>query len=148
MAKTEDIAAYIVHKYPHKSELSKARLTKMAYLADWKSVSIRGKQISAIKWYFHNFGPYVDDVAEAARSDPRIEAKFTKNYYGDMKEEFSPVGYCDDFGSLDRKDIDILERIIEETSRLYWSGFIKHVYDTPPIKGSDRYTFLKLEDYV
>jgi hypothetical protein len=37
MAELKDIIAYYCKQYPHKAELSKARLTKMVYLADWKS---------------------------------------------------------------------------------------------------------------
>ncbi len=51
MAALKDIIAYYCDRYPHKEELSKARLTKMVYLADWKSAIVHGKQISDIKWF-------------------------------------------------------------------------------------------------
>ena len=39
MAKLVDVVGYLCEHYPHKAELSKARLTKMVYLADWNLLS-------------------------------------------------------------------------------------------------------------
>lgn len=48
MVKLIDIILYILKNYPHKNELSNARLTKMIYLIDWRSAFDNGKQITNI----------------------------------------------------------------------------------------------------
>jgi hypothetical protein len=53
MARLRDVVAYLCHEYPHKGELSKARLTKMVYLADWRSAIERGSQVTDIEWVFN-----------------------------------------------------------------------------------------------
>ena len=64
MARIKNVTAYLCAKYPHKDELSKARVTKLVYLADWKSAQQNQKQLTKIDWYFHNYGPYVDAVVD------------------------------------------------------------------------------------
>jgi hypothetical protein len=44
MATLGDVMAYLCEHYPHKDDLSKARLTKLVYLADWKSAIERGNR--------------------------------------------------------------------------------------------------------
>ena len=64
------IMYYIIKNYPNqlKQELSNARLTKTVYLADWKQAIIKHRQISDIKWYFDNYGPFVNDIKHEAES--------------------------------------------------------------------------------
>lgn len=145
--KIEDIVLYICTKYPLPEELSKARLTKLVYLADWKSCVNTGKQLSKIQWYFHNFGPYVDDVVNAARSCNNLDVIETENFYGDKKELI--VAKKDAvLPRLDRENTDLLDAVIEDTRKLYWNDFIRYVYDTPPIAQSNRHTFLNLEKFA
>ena len=143
-SKISDVAAYIAEKYPHKHELSKARLTKLVYLADWNHVEAHGRQITAIRWYFHNFGPYVDDVADAAKRDGRLKSIFTKNYFGDLKQQFLYVGRGGEGASLKKSEKAAIDSAISETQTMYWDAFIKYVYKTAPIRKSERYTYLDL----
>jgi len=145
--KIEDIVLYICKKYPLPEELSKARLTKLVYLADWKSCEQTGKQLSNIKWYFHNFGPYVDDVVNAARRSDHLRVIETENFYGDPKELISAAKDAP-FPRMEKAEIEVLDSVIEETRRLYWNDFIRHVYDTPPIAQSNRHTYLNLENFA
>jgi len=69
MSKLSTVLRFLCEKYPLKNELSNARLTKMVYLADWRSALMYGNQITDIEWYFDNFGPYVHDVVNTARTD-------------------------------------------------------------------------------
>ncbi|MEZ5576726.1 MAG: DUF4065 domain-containing protein [Candidatus Competibacteraceae bacterium] len=59
MNRLQNIMAYFGIEYPHKFELSKARLTKMIYLADWFSSLADGKKLTDIEWLFNHYGPYV-----------------------------------------------------------------------------------------
>ncbi len=148
MSKVGDVAAYFCEHYPHKSELSKTRLTKLVYLADWEAAKSLGRQITDIEWYFHNFGPYVDDVMEVVQSDPRFEVVRSRNYYGEGKLEIRASGESGSESALDAQELKILDKIISETSPMYWNSFIKHVYATDPIERSDRYQHLDLVGFA
>jgi hypothetical protein len=144
MSKLSDVIVYICARYPHKNELSKARLTKLVYLADWMSAQEQSRQITEIKWYFHNYGPYVEDVVEEAVLDPRIQIEETTTIYGAPKILISLKPEAKTSIDLDSNETEILDKVISETKTLFWDTFIKHVYATYPIKTSDRYQALDL----
>jgi len=143
MAKLRDVVAYLVKNYPHKSELSKARLTKMVYLADWRSAITRGKQITNIAWEFNYYGPYVDDVVDVARNDPAFSVERGINFYGEPKEviKASPDIRHE---SLTEEEKEILDFVIKSTAPKYWDEFIKLVYSTYPIVSQPRFSKLDL----
>jgi uncharacterized phage-associated protein len=145
--KLEDIVLYICKKYPIPNELSKARLTKLVYLADWESCVRTGKPLTEIKWFFHNFGPYVDDVVDAAKKSKYISVAETENFYGD-KKEFISAREGSSLLEIKKEEANILDFVIEETKKMYWNDFIKYVYGTKPISQSTRYTFLNLENFA
>lgn len=143
MAELRDVVAYLVKNYPYKQELSKARLTKMVYLADWRSAITRGKQITNIVWEFNHYGPYVDDIIDVARSDPSFSVKRGRNLYGWPKEviKASPdIRY----ESLTEDEKEILDFVIESTAPKYWDEFIRLVYSTYPIVTQPRFSKLDL----
>lgn len=144
MSTISDVAAYFCENYPHKSELSKTRLTKLVYLADWEAAKKLGRQITDIRWYFHNFGPYVDDVVDAIRSDERFKILSSRNHYGDEKLEIRLKEAELLSSELTQEEVSVLDSVIEKTSPMYWNAFIKHVYSTEPIEQSDRYRHLDL----
>lgn len=148
MAEISDVVAYLCKKYPHKSELSKTRVSKLVYLADWESAKKRGYQITGIQWYFDNFGPYKRDVVNAVRQDERFSLSQTKTMYGDPKLMISLSEGAPYSKGLSDEDMTILDKVIKETAPLYWDQFIKHVYSTPPISHSDRYQPLDLENFL
>ena len=143
MAKLKDVMAYLIKNYPHKSELSKARLTKMIYLADWRSAILRDRQITNIDWEYNYYGPYVDDVIDAAKSDSDFLIERMLNAYGEPKEViglFSDV----DYESLTEEDKKILDFVIKVTAPKFWDEFIKLVYSTYPIVTQPRFSKLNL----
>lgn len=143
----QDIVLYICKHYPMPSELSKARLTKMVYLADWEHCLKTGRQLTSINWYFNNFGPYVDDVINAARTSDKLLVIETENFYGERKELIKAVENAPD-PRIEEEDAEIIDAVIDKTRRLYWNDFMKLVYSTPPISGSNRYTNLNLESFA
>lgn len=148
MAEVADVAAYFCAKYPHKSELSKTRLTKLVYLADWEFTKREGRQMTPIRWYFHNFGPYVDDVIDSVSLDPRFFLREVQNAYGDSKLEIRLRDESNSNYTLTDNEVNVLDEVIARASPLYWNAFIKHVYETPPIANSDRYSYLDLKNFV
>lgn len=146
MSNTLDVMAYLIKNYPERmsDELSNARLTKMVYLADWRHVLETGKQITPIKWYFDNYGPFVRDVEHTALlNEDVIAVEKTTNMYGQSKKKFAlkDPGYSP---TLREDEIQSLDHIINVTSKLYWKDFINLVYSTHPIASSERYSYLDL----
>jgi hypothetical protein len=140
MADLRSVMAYYIKTYPHKSELSKARLTKMVYLADWKSALDRGRQLTDIKWKFNHYGPYVDDVHNLALEDRAFRVQQEQTMYGNPRGRIELV---DDNLEVNLSDDEkaILDHVISETKKLGFDGFIKLVYSTFPVisgtKGRD-----------
>lgn len=145
MVKLIDIIYYILKKYPHKNELSNARLTKMIYLIDWRSAFDYGEQITSINWYFDNYGPFVHDIEEAINDNPeKIKKIETKTIYGTKKNMFILKDENIKLDNLSKNTTSTIDIIIERTKKLYWKDFINFVYSTYPIVTSERYTFLNL----
>jgi hypothetical protein len=138
------ILVYLTKNYPHKTELSDARLTKMLYLADWLSANRRKKQISDIRWYYDNYGPYVKEIFNTVRNHNDIfSVDYTQNMFGGIKTIITLNNDKINVELLDEEK-GILDHVIEKTKKLYWNDFIKLIYSTYPIVSSDRYTHLDL----
>lgn len=144
MAEIRDVAAYFCANYPFKRELSKARLTKMVYLADWRSAIVYGHQITEIDWFYNYYGPFVSDVVDSIRMDPAFSIIQTTNYLGGEKELVTLTTSAVTWPTLTDQDIEILNHVIEQTSALYWNEFIKLVYSTYPIVTQERMAPLNL----
>lgn len=145
MANLKDILVYILREYPHKEELSNARVTKMVYLSDWKHVLENGEQVSKISWKFDNYGPFVWDVVETAREYPELFAiEETENLFGSTKRVLACVdrSYRPRLAQSERAAVD---HVINSTKRLGWDRFIGLVYSTYPIIASERYSPLDLK---
>lgn len=143
MALVKDVIGYLCERYPLKHELSKARLTKLIYLADWKSAIERGRQLTEINWIFNHYGPYVDDVCLAALENPDFNVQQTVNRYGKPKSVIS-LKRAFRMESLTDEDKRILDYVIETTMPLGWEGFIQLVYSTFPILTHPRMSRLDL----
>lgn len=138
-----NIVAYILKNYPDKNDLSKARVTKMVYLVDWRAAFDLGSQATNIQWYFDNYGPFVYTVNDMV-NDMSIFGKIkTNNLYGSSKtlyklvDQSYVINLCDDLTK-------IIDTVIEKTKDMSWTTFINFIYSTYPIVTSNRYTNLNL----
>ncbi|WP_305644211.1 Panacea domain-containing protein [Nitrosomonas sp.] len=143
MNKLRSIMAYIATKYPHKSELSKARLTKLVYLADWFSALLDDKQMTDIEWMFNHYGPYVDDISTIANLDSEFSITPEKTLYGGDKYVISYSGASVD-NELTERERTIIDTIIEKTKVMYFNDFINYVYSTYPVSSNERYSYIDL----
>lgn len=143
MAAINDLMGYLCIHYPHKQELSKARLTKMIYLADWKFALDYNRQMTSISWIFNHYGPYVDDIANVARYDERFTISPSVNYYGSIKEVIS-INQSSHFSNISTEEANTLNLVIQETANLNWDQFINLIYSTYPIASGGRYEQLDL----
>lgn len=141
-----NIIKYLLKEYPHKSELSASRLTKMIYLMDWKSSIDFGRQITNAQWHFDHYGPYVDDFVKLAREDKDIFVENTSNYYGGKKQLFKLSNKTSEFFDLTKEQKDIADFVINATKQKNYEDFIQLVYSTYPVISNDRYSDLDLVD--
>ena len=139
-----DVVAYILKHYPIQSELSNFRVTKMIYLSDWLSARRYERQITEIKWFYDNFGPFVWDIKDTVeKNEGLIKVEHTKNTYGDDKLLFilKDKNYK---SAMTKEDTDMLDYVIDATKKLYSADFVNLVYSTYPILTSEKYTYLDL----
>ena len=146
MVKLKYIIRYFVDKYPYKDELSKTRLTKMVYLADWFSAQRYRRQITKINWFFDHYGPYVNDVYDESEKDRKLDIVQEYNAFGTPKETiYLKEGVSNlKLDKISKEDRAILDEGIEKTKHLNWSEFIDYVYNTYPIRSEERYNYLDL----
>lgn len=142
MANLEDILSCIIQKYPYKDDLSNARLTKLVYLSDWYNAIHNHEQISSIKWYFDNYGPFVWDIYKEVEKNDLFEIKYTLNFFGTEKKLIKikkEKNY-----DLKKHEINSINKIIEATKDLNYDEFINLVYSTYPIMTTEKYNHLNL----
>ncbi|MDA8596294.1 Panacea domain-containing protein [Flavobacteriaceae bacterium] len=142
MEKTIDIIKYLYNKYPHPSELSKARLVKLVYLADWKSAITNEKQLTNIKWLYNHYGPYVEDIINEIRNDVNFEIVSGTNYLNQQKDLIKIINNTEP--PLKKETKKILDFVILKTKDLYWEEFINLVYSTYPIIKEEKFNHLDL----
>jgi hypothetical protein len=144
MASIRDLLFYLISNYPKADHLSKARVTKMVYLADWKHSIEYDSQITDIEWYFNNHGPFVWDVVETAKENPTLfETESTENFYGEQKKliKARSIDYDPDLQDTERT---VADHVINATSDLNWNRFINLIYSTYPVVSTDQYNRLDL----
>ena len=145
--KLKDVLSYIVKNYPYSDDLTKTRTTKLVYLVDWEYIKKYGRQLTSIEWFFDHYGPYVSDVLDEADKDRRISIKKTKSNFGTVKYMVMPKFTKNDIVySLTADEIEVIDDVIEKTKLLSWNQFIRYVYETSPIKNSEKYKtgFIKI----
>lgn len=144
MARLIDVMAYLCEVYPKKSDLSNARLTKLIYLADWRSALVNERQITDIEWVFDQFGPFVFDVKDTAAAYPEIFfVRETQNMFGSPK---ILIGLKDENYEyeLEPEDKEVLDWVVAKSRRMPWNEFIRLIYSTYPILTQERGTKLDL----
>lgn len=146
MSPLSSIIGYIISHYPHKNEMSNARLTKTVYLADWHFLLNKGKRLTNINWYFDNYGPFVWDVKKEVESRSDLfDIHNTLNSRGSKKiliEVKDNINFSD---LVDGDEKSSLDSVIGSTKNLYWDDFIRLVYSTYPVMSGSRYSNLDLE---
>jgi hypothetical protein len=143
METLKDIVVYILKKYPYRSDLSNARLTKMIYLADWRSSLNSETQISDINWFYDHYGPYVNDVINLIQSDSDMNVKHDSTIFGETKTVIS-LKNLNIEPDLSKESQDTINYVIEKTEKMQWNQFIKLVYSTYPIIATRKYHKLDL----
>ncbi len=138
-----DIVAVLCQLSPSGYKFSNARLTKMVYLADWKSALDREHQITHLDWIFNHYGPWVPDVVDAIRDDRNFKIEKKRNVYGGPKEQIRLIRPIS-LPNMPASTQAILQHVVNQTVDLNWSEFIRLVYSTYPVLSQPRYVDLDL----
>lgn len=144
--KLEDLVYFVIKNYPVKSHLSKARLTKIIFLMDWKYCLDYWEQITNINWYFDTYGPYVPDIVNLTQKENSLfKTNDFINFFNNLwtiidikNSNYNP--------EINNNIKEVFQFIINATSKLNFSDFINFVYSTYPIQVSNRFSYLNLEE--
>jgi Protein of unknown function (DUF4065) len=146
VAELVDVMVYLCKVYPKKSDLSNARLTKLIYLADWRSALVNGRQVTNIQWVFDQFGPFVFNVKDTAKEHPEIfHLEEMETALGSPKTVIRLMDETRDY-DLGPEDVETLDWVVEKSRQMPWSRFIRLVYSKYPILTQERGTKLNLVD--
>lgn len=121
----------IISVYPKKQELTQDRLVKLTYLSDWRSAIVNKKQITNIKWYINNYGPYIEnmyDILEEKSFDINDSIIKRKKFDGEIATEIMTV----------------VDFIINKTKELNNNDFTTLVFSTFPLATSTKYSHVDL----
>ncbi len=129
MAELKDIITYIYNNYPYRNKLSKARLVRMLYLADWRSAITRGKQLTQVTWKFSENGLEPRNMMEEIYIPD--ESKF--NFLIDFS-----------YPSLTSEDKQVIDHVIGTSSEKSWDALMRLIYSTFPILTQPRSSKLDL----
>jgi hypothetical protein len=143
MAGLKEIMIYFLKRQPG-CQQSNARLTKMIYLADWRHAIKHGCQLSDIKWRFDNFGPFVWEPLEVAKSEKANFKVSESSTFLDNRKSIKLHGKNQPDPVLSEPGRETLEHVIQTTNDLNWSDFITLVYSTYPVLTSERFSTLDL----
>jgi hypothetical protein len=144
MATIKDTLVFLLREYPYASDLSNARVTKMVFLADWHHAVTQGKQITDIKWFFDNHGPFVWAIKDVATQNSQVfRVAESINYFGTPKCEITLLDLHAQ-SSIVESEAASIRHVIQATKEFDWDTFIRLVYSTYPIVNSPRYSHLDL----
>lgn len=121
----------ILSIYPQSKELTRDRLVKLTYLADWRSAITYKKQITSVKWYINNYGPYIEDMYKILADEKfdinqEIQRRKTEKY------------------NCDREINLVVNFIIDKTQDLDSNTFSNLVFSTFPLATSTKYSYVDL----
>lgn len=136
MADLRSLMAYVCQNYAYPQELTKARLTKIIYLIDWKMALEHRRQASPVNWLYNHYGPYVTDVVSTARSAPEFEVEVGENMYGNRRELIKLNARIEP--GLTAQEREAADFILQKVAPMTWDSFIRLVYSTYPIIVTDR----------
>ena len=131
MADLKDVIAYACRKYPHAYSLPVNTLTKILYLADWRSALTRSCQLTSARWFLRDSGPYTPDLTSAL-SDPSFiitcENSFTrrKSFRVSLRPEKSSRRLTDD-------ERQVLDFVLSTVASKHWTEFVRLVNSTYPV---------------
>ena len=143
MATLKDLVAFVISEYPKPDELTRARLTKLLYLADVEWAWRRGEQLTDIQWFWDDYGPFVPDAGGSVKT---LEEEEKVKVLADTTPFGKPKHWYEWIAPKPPEDLhlpeevrDMLKKLISQTWHLSFGLFLQQVYGTAPMKSSEQY---------
>ncbi len=148
MNKLKNTILYVIKYYPYEDNLTQTRLIALLYLIDWENMLQYKKQLTNISWYFEHYGPYSSDIMNEINNHNDLCVEPTKSNFGTEKYLIKSKKDNLKITDLTKEDIDIINKVINDTKLLTWNELMTYVYNTKPIKNTKKYTNITLENYI
>ena len=138
-----DAITYLISHYPKEAELSRSRLTKMVYLADWRCAITRGRPMTEAVWNYSQYGPFAIEAETLLRHDPNF---VTTIVFSAASGEVDSIALRNsvEYLSLTFEDQAVLNFVIEATAPMPGNDFTRLVYSTFPLITQEKYQNLDL----
>lgn len=122
MTQAADVVAYLRSRYSADG-LSRARLRRMAYLADWKSSIERRRQMTDLAWTFGDSGPTCPEAGRLVEEE--------------LSGSQQPFFAC--YHSLTAEDRRLMRFVVGSVMDKDYPEVEKLMYSTFPIFTQERY---------
>lgn len=142
MAKLNTVIAYLL-KMDGMVPIRVADLTKLVYMADWKSAIDYDQQITSIEWASGCNGPNMAVILKTIEDDPNFAVISSKDP-GGIPVHSVRLDNEPDFGELTKEDRKTLDHVIKIKNDVEWDIFVRLVYSTYPMATQPRNTRLNL----
>lgn len=139
--KLNGLVNYLVHKYPGQL-LTRTKLVKLAFLADAMAQDELGSKISRTNYINYHYGPYSDDVIEAAErlDDNSIREKIGQASMGEFYD-YRPKGDLPE-SELSDEEKRLIEYLLTEYGEMDTEDLVDRVYEEFDIPDKPKYSTL------
>jgi uncharacterized protein YwgA len=150
MPQTEQLIDYIIQHLSGK--ITKTQLVKLMYLTDLESVRFTGSQASDIRWKFHHYGPYDENLDNRLKHLEKggtitVQQKNKKDHPDDIYFLYRHTGKEISYEFEPTKK-QIVDTILDQYGSFTLDALLKYVYDTEPVRKTKRGEYLDLKKFL
>lgn len=138
--KLRDSVAYVVSEFKEHQRvpLTRTKLVKFLYLADWISCQKRHKPVTGVQYRSYYYGPYAPEILEAAEEQPHYilsERQFRSD--GAPYYVYAPTGVKPKVSTLTADDRAVIDGVLREYGAMSLKTLLRTVYQTPPFQKAE-----------
>lgn len=133
--RVEDTITYLLERT--RRPLTRTALVKLLYFADLRSYERRGKEITGLRWIWHNFGPFsaeIYDVLGSLEFADEATTEVLRNNYGSLEYRIHPGPAAGYNQVLEKPEQDILDEVVGEFSEINAQRLAELSYYTAPMQ--------------
>lgn len=132
MAELKDVISYVCAKYPHASSVPLPTLTKILYLAEWRSAITRKHQLTRAEWFLNQSGPFSPDIAKALTENSAFAVGKSRSIFKPSTERVS-LQAATGWKGLTVEDKEVLDFVLRVMSTKSFGEFVRLVESTYPV---------------
>ena len=133
MAELQDVISYACAKYPYASSVPLSTLTKILYLAEWRSAITRKRQLTQARWLLNQSGPFSPDIATALAATPTFAVGRSQSIFKPSPLRVSLRQVDAGWKGLTVEDKEVLDFVLRVISTKSYGEFIRLVESTYPV---------------